>query len=50
MQAQQAMQAVQDQGNAPVAAQEEKPEIPTGGGYSALQRKVNATGTTEGMV
>ena len=50
MQAQQAMQAVQDQGNAPVAAPEEKPDIPTGGGYSALQRKVNATGTTEGIV
>jgi hypothetical protein len=27
-----------------------KPDIPTGGGYSALQRKVNETGTTAGMV
>lgn len=25
-------------------------ELPTGGGYSALQRKVNETGTTEGLV
>ena len=50
MQAQQVMQGIQDTGNAPVAAPEEKPDIPTGGGYSALQRKVNETGTTEGMV
>lgn len=27
-----------------------KPEIPTGGGFSALQRKVLETGTTEGMI
>ena len=27
-----------------------QPELPTGGGYSALQRKVNETGTTEGLV
>ena len=27
-----------------------QPELPTGGGYSALQRKVNETGTTEGVV
>lgn len=33
-----------------VSGQEAKPDIPTGGGYSALQRKVNETGTTEGMV
>lgn len=26
------------------------PEIPTGGGYSELQRAINATGTTEGIV
>ena len=26
------------------------PEIPTGGGYSALQRKINETGTTDGIV
>lgn len=51
MQMQQAMQqGAQDPGNAPVAGPEQKPEIPTGGGYSALQRKVNETGTTEGMV
>lgn len=34
----------------PVAGTEAKPDVPTGGGYSALQRKVNETGTTEGMV
>lgn len=34
----------------PVSGEMEKPEIPTGGGYSALQRKVNETGSTEGMV
>ena len=28
----------------------DKPEIPTGGGFSALQRKVLETGTTEGLV
>lgn len=28
----------------------EAPELPTGGGYSALQRKINETGTTEGLV
>ena len=27
-----------------------KPEIPTGGGFGALQRKVLESGTTEGMV
>lgn len=26
-----------------------EPELPTGGGYSALQRKINETGTTEGL-
>ena len=35
-------------GGAPAA--EEAPEIPMGGGYSALQRKINETGTTEGLV
>ncbi len=35
---------------APVSGSAEKPELPTGGGYSALQRKVNETGTTEGLV
>lgn len=29
---------------------ESAPELPTGGGYSALQRKINETGTTEGLV
>lgn len=33
-----------------VAGEAAKPEIPTGGGYSALQRKVNEAGTTAGMV
>ena len=33
-----------------VAGGQAKPDIPTGGGYSALQRKVNETGTTAGMV
>lgn len=27
-----------------------RPDIPTGGGYSSLQRKINATGTTAGLV
>lgn len=31
-------------------APETAPELPTGGGYSALQRKINETGTTEGLV
>lgn len=31
-------------------APENAPEVPTGGGYSALQRKINETGTTEGLV
>lgn len=35
---------------APIADDGQKPDVPTGGGYSALQRKVNETGTTEGMV
>ena len=37
-----------DQGQ--VADSGQKPEVPTGGGYSALQRKVNETRTTAGMV
>ena len=32
------------------APPEVAPEIPTGGGYSALQRKINETGSTEGLV
>lgn len=34
----------------PTIPSQEKPEIPTGGGFSDLQRKVLATGTTEGLV
>lgn len=33
-----------------IAGNEAPMPIPTGGGYSALQRKVNETGTTEGLV
>lgn len=45
----------QDMGDSPAPAGQvvdtnQKPEVPTGGGYSALQRKVNETGTTAGMV
>lgn len=50
MQAQMQQGAPQNPGGAPVAGDTTKDEIPTGGGYSALQRKVNETGTTEGMV
>lgn len=47
------------QANTPMAAPQSggeltetgnKPEIPTGGGFSALQRKVLETGTTAGLV
>jgi len=41
-------QQMQAQQAAPV--QEAEPEIPTGGGYSRLQRVINETGTTEGVV
>lgn len=48
------MQSAQPQksgsGSSDVAGNSLKEEIPTGGGYSALQRKVNETGTTAGMV
>ena len=44
------MGGAQNGGSGQVAGEMEKPEIPTGGGYSALQRKVNETGSTEGMV
>lgn len=37
-------------GSGPVMEQSVKPEIPTGGGFSALQRKVLETGTTQGMI
>lgn len=50
MQAQIQQGAPQNPGGAPVAGDTTKDEIPTGGGYSALQRKVNETGTTAGMV
>lgn len=50
MQAQMQQGASQNPGGAPVAGDTTKDEIPTGGGYSALQRKVNETGTTAGMV
>ena len=50
MQAQMQQGAPQNPGGAPVAGGTTKDEIPTGGGYSALQRKVNETGTTAGMV
>lgn len=50
MQAQMQQGALQNPGGAPVAGDTTKDEIPTGGGYSALQRKVNETGTTAGMV
>lgn len=50
MQAQMQQGAPHNPGGAPVAGDTTKDEIPTGGGYSALQRKVNETGTTAGMV
>lgn len=50
MQAQMQQGSLQNPGGAPVAGDTTKDEIPTGGGYSALQRKVNETGTTAGMV
>lgn len=31
-------------------APEATPDIPSGGGYSALQRKINQSGTTEGLI
>ena len=37
-------------GGGPILQGMEKPEIPTGGGFSDLQRKVLQTGTTEGLV
>lgn len=41
--------APQPQG-APAMQQSSKIEIPQGGGYSALQRKINETGSTEGLI
>ena len=37
-------------GGGPVMEAGAPPEIPTGGGYSALQRKINEAGTTAGLV
>lgn len=37
-------------GGQTITGEAAKPEIPTGGGYSALQRKVNEQGTTAGIV
>jgi hypothetical protein len=37
-------------GGAPSLDQNQAPSIPMGGGYSALQRKINETGTTAGLV
>lgn len=50
MQQQQPQQPAIPSGSGPVTEQGIKPDIPTGGGFSALQRKVLETGTTEGMV
>ena len=43
-------QAPADSPGAAPAQQAGKPEIPTCGGYSQLQRQINATGSTEGMI
>lgn len=40
----------EDQGQGGLIELGAKPEIPTGGGFGALQRAINQTGTTEGMV
>ncbi len=37
-------------GGSPAEGDGQKPEIPQGGGYSALQRKVNETGDTKSVV
>ena len=49
-QAQPAVEAPPTGGGGPILQDIGKPEIPTGGGFSDLQRKVLQTGTTEGMV
>ena len=46
----QAMTEAPTGGGGPILQNVGKPEIPTGGGFSDLQRKVLQTGTTEGMV
>ena len=54
-QIQQAQQMPPQEGAAPapqgnIVDTNQKMEVPTGGGYSALQRKVNELGTTAGIV
>jgi len=50
-QMQQMMMGMAPPTGAPGAPEPEgMPDIPTGGGYSALQRKINETGSTEGLV
>ena len=46
----QTMAAPPTGGGGPILQDMGKPEIPTGGGFSDLQRKVLQTGTTEGLV
>lgn len=41
---------MQTQPSAGAPASSSAPDIPTGGGYSALQRKINETGSTEGLI
>lgn len=48
MQAMEAAQGLQE--NPVMPGEEAKPDIPQGGGYSDLQRKINQSGTTEGIV
>lgn len=50
MQAQQPMPTATPAEGGELLETGEKPEIPTGGGFGALQRKVVQTGTTEGIV
>ena len=45
---QQMMMQTQQPAGAPTS--NAAPDIPTGGGYSALQRKINETGSTEGLI
>ncbi len=49
-QAQAVVEAQPAGGGGPILQDIGKPEIPTGGGFSDLQRKVLQSGTTEGMV
>lgn len=50
MQQQMAMQQPQEAQGSPLMDMGQKPEINGGGGYAALQRKVNEAGTTNGIV